>query len=231
MATEAPTVTKISKATLEILKNFAGIQQNLVVRAGNKISTISSGKNIIATAEVSETFDKTFGIYDLNVLLGSMSTFTAPEFEVDDSKITLREGTREADVYLSDVTNLTAPNPDKPVKLPKVALSFDLTAGDLEFLQRQAAVSQAPHLIVESKNDRIVVQVKDKKNPTSNGARIELGDAQGHDFRMIVEMSNLRLLPGDYTVDLFEQLATRWTHKTRPVVYIVAQESDSRFKA
>ena len=43
---------KISNDTIEVLKNFAGINTNILVREGNTLSTISTGKNIFAKAEL-----------------------------------------------------------------------------------------------------------------------------------------------------------------------------------
>ena len=60
---------KLSKGTLDILKNFATINTNILIREGNTLSTISTGKNIFARAEVTEAFPREFAIYDLNGLL------------------------------------------------------------------------------------------------------------------------------------------------------------------
>ena len=57
---------KLSNETLTVLKNFAGINQSILVRKGNKLRTISVMKNILAEAEITEEFPKDFGIYDLN---------------------------------------------------------------------------------------------------------------------------------------------------------------------
>ena len=40
--------TNISKDTLNILKNFSGINSNLYVKPGSKITTMSPTKNIMA---------------------------------------------------------------------------------------------------------------------------------------------------------------------------------------
>ncbi len=53
---------KISNDTIEVLKNFAGINTNILIREGSSLSTISTGKNIFAKAEVKETFPKEFAI-------------------------------------------------------------------------------------------------------------------------------------------------------------------------
>ena len=55
---------KLSNGTATVLKNFSTINQNLVIKAGNKISTMSAMKNIIAKATVEETFPREIAIFD-----------------------------------------------------------------------------------------------------------------------------------------------------------------------
>ena len=47
---------KLSDNTLTLLKNFAGINQSILVKQGNKLRTISIAKNILAEAEITEEF-------------------------------------------------------------------------------------------------------------------------------------------------------------------------------
>ena len=42
----------ISTDTISVLKNFSDINQNILVKPGNKIQTISTMKNILAEAEI-----------------------------------------------------------------------------------------------------------------------------------------------------------------------------------
>lgn len=64
---------KLSSETLAILKNFATINPGIVFKEGNTLSTMSQQKNILADAIVNETFNYTFGIYDLNNFLSVIS--------------------------------------------------------------------------------------------------------------------------------------------------------------
>ena len=43
---------KLSEHTVEVLKNFATINQNLIIKEGNTLTTMSAIKNIVAKAEV-----------------------------------------------------------------------------------------------------------------------------------------------------------------------------------
>ena len=53
---------KISKQTFEVLKNFSEINENLLIKPGTKLQTISVMKNVLAEATVEETFEKEFAI-------------------------------------------------------------------------------------------------------------------------------------------------------------------------
>ena len=65
----------ITSDTLSVLKNFSEINQNILFKPGNKISTISAMKNILAEAEVTENFESEFGIYDLPEFLRAVELF------------------------------------------------------------------------------------------------------------------------------------------------------------
>ena len=49
---------KLSEHTTSVLKNFATINQNLVIKEGNELLTMSSMKNIVAKATVDESFPR-----------------------------------------------------------------------------------------------------------------------------------------------------------------------------
>ena len=45
---------KLSEKTVNLLKNFAGINQSILFKKGNKLRTMSVMKNILAEAEVED---------------------------------------------------------------------------------------------------------------------------------------------------------------------------------
>ena len=55
---------KLSKTTLELLKNFATINTNLLVKSGSSLSTVSASKSILAKGTIEESFPQEFAIYD-----------------------------------------------------------------------------------------------------------------------------------------------------------------------
>ena len=57
---------KLSNETLSVLKNFAGINSGIEFKKGNKLTTISSGKTVLAKATLKDEFPQDFCVYDLN---------------------------------------------------------------------------------------------------------------------------------------------------------------------
>ena len=69
---------KLSDNTLTVLKNFAGINNSILVKEGNRLRTISVAKNILAEADIKEDFPRDFAIYDLNQFLNGLSLHQDP---------------------------------------------------------------------------------------------------------------------------------------------------------
>ena len=85
---------KLSNETVTVLKNFSTINQNLVIKEGSSISTMSAMKNIVAKAEVKETFPQEFAIYDLNEFLSCLSLFEKPNLDFKDDFVMITEDSR-----------------------------------------------------------------------------------------------------------------------------------------
>jgi len=83
---------KLSDNALAILKNFAGINNSILVKQGNKLRTISVAKNILAEAEIKEEFPRDFAIYDLNQFLNGLSLHHDPDLDFNqDSYLSIKE--------------------------------------------------------------------------------------------------------------------------------------------
>ena len=72
---------KLSDKTLVILKNFAGINNSILVKRGDNLRTISLAKNILAEANINEEFPRDFAIYDLNQILNGLGLHQDPELD------------------------------------------------------------------------------------------------------------------------------------------------------
>ena len=213
---------QLSESTKEILKNFSEINPNLVITPGKQLKTISTMKNILATANVSEDFPQDIAIYDLNEFLGVMSLFTKPTFAFDDKSLSIsEEGTStKSKYYFAD--------PQKDVKMPEAEVSFTLTETDLTKVKKAAAMLQLPDISISSKGSDIMLSAIDKKNETANNFSIKVGETNSK-FEFHFKTEHLKMLPGDYNVSISSKLISNFKHKSKPIEYWVALENTSKF--
>jgi hypothetical protein len=192
---------KLSDNTLGVLKNFSAINSGLVLQKGNIQKTISPEKSILVEAEFEDTIPSQFGIYDLNQFLGNVSTLGNPDLSFSDNSVMMNDGDIAFNYY-SCSPNLIVSPPDKELKLKQTDVSFTLTNAILTKLLRLAAMNSLTHLSVVGKNGEIRLQTHEKANDTSNSASFKLNDYTGEDFVASFKVDNIKLVPGDYDVEI-----------------------------
>ena len=216
---------KLSKETVGLIKNFAGINSNLLLKAGNKLATISAQKNVMADAVVTETFPD-FGIYDLNEFLGAMSLFEDPELTFSDKWVTIEQGGNSIKYFAADASVLTAPQ--KAITFPEAEIEFNMSSNMLSMIQRTASVLRASDVSIVGDGSTITVVVGDKKNATGNSYNSSVG-ATDKKFKVNLKVENLKMIPGDYAVSVSSKKISRFKG-AGDLVYYVAVEADSSFE-
>ena len=196
-------MTVLSKPTIEVLKNFCSINKSLVINPGNRLSTLSINKNILAYADVEESFDSQMSIYDLGVFLGGLSLFDKPKIDTQaDNYVTVSDtaGRSKTRFFYADPDIITQP-PEKEINLPSEDVRFRLNASTLQQLQRAASVYQLPDLCLVGDGQTMNLRVTDKKNDTSNSYSVEVGENE-NEFCFCFKVENLKLLLADYNVTI-----------------------------
>lgn len=221
------TTIKLSKKTLEILKNFASINSNILVNPGNVITTISPVKNVLAEASVDETFDMQFGVWDLNKFLGTVSLFTDPEFEFHEKFVTISGSNGSSVKYFYCEPKLLT-TPTKKIQMPSSVVNFKLTQKNFIELQKAASVLQLPDIAVRSNDGRMELVALDKNDSSSNSYSVDLGETEA-DFEFYFKVENLKLIGGDYSVEITEKIVSKFTHETLNLSYWIALEPDSKY--
>ena len=183
---------KLSKETVGLFKNFAGINSNLLLKNGNKLATISAQKNVMADATVSESFPD-FGIYDLNEFLGAMSLFEDPELEFQDKFVSISQGSMKIKFFAADASVLTAPQ--KAITFPEAEISFNISSAMLNMIQKTASVLRAADVSIVGDGSNITVVVGDKKNASGNSFSESVGSTD-KTFKVNLKVENLKMLPG-----------------------------------
>ena len=215
--------------TLMVLKNFAGINNSILVKEGNQLRTISVMKNILAEAEIPEDFPRQFGIYDLNQFLNGLSLHSDPNLDFSEpSYLTISEGRRKVKYFFADPQVIIAP-PEKEIALPTEDVCFQLESITLEKLLKAAAVYQLPDLCAVGENGTIKLVVHDKKNDTSNEFAIVVGETD-RNFSFNFKIENIKIIPGAYDVVISSKLLSRFVNNKLNLTYYIALEPDSTFE-
>ena len=215
---------KLSNETKEILKNFSTINQNLVIKEGSSISTMSAMKNIVANAKVTEKFPKEFAIYDLNEFLAALSLFANPELDFKDDFVLITEESKGVKYWYSDPSVVTTPQ--KEITMPSVEISYKLSSSTLSEVQRAAAVIGAPDMLLENGK----LKVTDKKNSTANVYETSLDvDENDAKYKFWFKVENLKIIPGTYDVEMSAKKISRFKNTSVDVEYFIALEPESSY--
>lgn len=220
---------KLSNETKEVLKNFSTINQNLVIKEGSSISTMSAMKNIIANASVSENFPKEFAIYDLNEFLAALSLFDKPELDFkDDFVVITEEGSKGKSLkyWYSDPSVVTTPS--REITMPSRDITYTFSSSTLSEVQRAAAVIGAPDMVLENGK----LKVTDKKNSTANDYETSLDvNENGEEYKFWFKVENLKIIPGEYEVEVSSKNISHFKNSSKDIEYFIALEPESSYSA
>ncbi len=211
---EAVRQVKLSKATIDLLRNFSTINKSILIEPGKFLETISVNKNIIAMTQIKEFIPEQMAIYDLPLFLGALSLFKTPYLYFPDKKkvVVYDEETQgKTTFYYSDPGIIVTP-PEFNGDLPDKEIHFDLPMRDIQQLMQAAKVYGVEDLCVQGFEGQYSVLVKDKKNDTSNVFSLPLKKVtferpsevtdERRNFCYCFKVENLKLLDGSYHVTI-----------------------------
>ena len=219
---------KLNQNTYNILKNFSEINTNILIKPGSELSTISTMRNIFAKADITESFESEFAIYDLNEFLSVVSSLNKPELSLEDKFMTIAsEGSKsKAKYFYSDPSVIVAPT--KEVNMPEADVTFSLSESNLSELKKMAAILKTPDLaLVGEKGGNTILKVCDKKNDTSNNFDIIVGENATADYTFYFKVENMKMLSGDYDVSVSSKSISHFKNTKLPIEYWIALEPDS----
>ena len=224
---------ELSENTLNVLRNFSGINQNMLIKTGTNIKTISEARNVVATADVTEEFPKDFGIYDLNEFIGVMGLVDTPSLKFDEDYVTVSDSSGRSKVKYFYAAEETLTAPTKDVTMPDADVKFTLDNSTLNKLKKAASTLGHSEVSIRAKDGVLSLSVVENQNATSNAFSIDIDGEFKQDavFNFIISISNLKILPGDYEVEISSKLITQFKNKEIPLKYWIALEKSSTYGA
>ncbi len=224
---------ELSENTLSIMKNFSGINQNMLIKQGNTIRTITEARNVLATAVVDADFPQDFGIYDLNEFIGSLSLVDAPNLDFNESFVTIGDSTGRSKIKYFFSPEETLTTPSKDINMPAGEVKFVLDNETLSKIRRAASTLGHDEVLVSNNNGTLTLSVVDSQNSTSNSYAIDISgefDANTN-FNFILNISNLKIISGDYDVEISSKLISCFSNKELNLKYWIALEKTSSYGA
>ena len=215
---------KLSNETIQILKNFASINANIMFRKGKTITTINSGKNVYGKAEVAEEFPAQCPIYDLHSLLALLTIDEDQDVEFGEKCLTISKGSYKIDYYYA-AENVIVAAPEKSVELD-THYEFDISAADINMINKAAAITSAPHINLVAKGGEVNLIVGDIDEPTANLYTKKIGKSN-LEFKCVALVENFKMIPDSYKVTLSKKKALHFKNNSKSLEYLLALEKDS----
>jgi hypothetical protein len=194
----------LNDTTVEILKNFASINNQVVFKEGNLQRACNDTRNFIADVELPDALPQECALYELNRLLGIIDTCKT------DKLPTINFGS-SALVVKHDHGSVTIPYAHADVVAAPPAVQFHLPQELWTRIKRTAAVLQTTslHIIVNAQGELVLklVNEKDKGGDAMGSASYNMPNtvvSEATENTWAVKFDALELLPGNYTVEVGE---------------------------
>ena len=223
---------KLSKHTLNMLKNFSDINMSIEIKKGNVLRTVSVQKNILAQAELEDEFPKDFAIYELNRFLGAVSLFDDPELEFNAKSVNIGTTKHSADYVYCDPSMIVTP-PENNITFPDPEVKFTLTQDSLSQVMRASNVLGTPEIAIEGgphPNDSIRIKALDVNNDSTDTFQVVLDEKSGNTFRYVFKTENMKMIPGNYDVEISSKGISHFSLQGAKLQYWIATESTSNFE-
>lgn len=218
---------KLSEETIEILKNYATINQGLVVKPGSELRTITPSRTVLAISRVAESFPVSFCMYDLNKFLAKISLYRDAELDFQKDRIVIKsaDGKRTDYIKYSSPEIVKGP-PDKDIDFEEPDYEFSLSQEDLIWQRKSAGISGSENFVFRGDGKHIYLQSNTMKDDSSDLSSTVIGDTDGT-FSCVLQVGNFKLLDGSYDVKIRggDKALIKFKHTTKDVEYYVAVES------
>ena len=108
---------------------------------------------------------------------------------------------------------------------------LSLSADVINKIKRAAAVFGHTTVSITGAGGRVSISAVDPKNPTANKYSILLDEVNAcrESFTFVISIGNLKMLPGDYTVEISSKLISHFKNNSAPVEYFIALDKTSTF--
>ena len=221
---------KVNEKTINVLRNYANINQSIEFREGNVLKTVSPLNTILASVETEEEFPRTFPIYELNRFLGTLDLFNNPELDFMDNGVNITDDNHKAIYRYCGSSSMFQTPPDKDITFPEPEVEFQLTQELFKKTINAANTLGLPEIVVEGDGSEIKLLVSDTGNVSSDNFSTKVG-LTDKTFHMIFKTENFSTIAeGAYNVSLSSKRISHFKREGDSLQYWIALEQNSTFE-
>jgi hypothetical protein len=225
---------KLSDNTITVLKNFGAINQGMFFKKGKTLRTVSTGKNILAKATITDEIPSDFGIYDLNEFLSVVSLHKNDldlEFDSKNVVISGQKGRSKIKYRFCEANMIVVP-PEKELQMPDPEITVTLSDSDFKWIMDSANVLGSPQIAIQSDGDVVRVVTLDVSNDASHTQSLELEtESSSMKYRMLFKTENIhKILSGGYEVKVSSKGIAHFKNTKFPIEYFITTEVGSTFE-
>uniref|UniRef100_A0AAU8KXW7 Sliding clamp n=1 Tax=Serratia phage Kevin TaxID=3161161 RepID=A0AAU8KXW7_9CAUD len=191
---------KLSERTTVLLANAASISPSIVLQPGKMLRTISDSSSILMMAKIEEEFPHEFPILDISKLLSilKLKNFKTCDLEFGPDKVTLKGEKVEATFWRSAKELVTIPQ--EGLELDEINYQAEITHEQLsEFIRACSVLGHKLAKLVNAGGKTFLVGTNPEID-NSNDYTLELGETDLGDCSLMVEVSNIKVVDGNYTI-------------------------------
>jgi len=217
-----------SETELSILSNFAKINPSQIIKPTG-FGAKEPSASIVGVYDFEEEYDfEPFGIYEVPMFLQALEAFDKPKIEVKADRVIIKEGSSKIQFFttpLDLIKNSEVPNIAPKFDKLDCELDFDLPADKLATIFKTAAVFKAKYLFLESDKKGVRLTVSsDTPGSSANSFEIMIRDnVRNNELDgtvLKIPFSELRIIPGDYTIKASAKKISKWTCFNDVIYYV-----------
>lgn len=197
---------KLNKSTIDVLKNFASINNGMIIHAGNRIRTIDNMSKQIAYANIEDTFPSTFAVYDLGEFLQALNLIEDAELDFKENYLEIKDDTTSmVFAYANQEFVVEAP---EVVKFPddlSDGVEFDLPVSVLTRGLKASSTLGLPEFEVTSVagSTDVLFSAIDASGASKHAFKVTVGETdEDRDFRFVFKADRLNIDKQDYKVSI-----------------------------
>lgn len=218
----------MQERTIEILKNFASINQGLIFKRGKKLRTISVMKNVFASAEIPDEIPRDFAIYDLNEFLATLSLLNKPTLDYKDDHILIQSDKTRVKYFYSSPAVVVSP-PDRDPSPQNIDLEFILSEGDFNQILKASAALKLKNLGISYGKLKAFNDAAAGTTSVGNQIVIDVDtDGESDTPERVLKIENLKMISGAYNVKVTAKAVTFTNVADSSLTYLVAVEAKDK---